>query len=51
MGKQGLERDADALAMLRALGCDMAQGYYLSPPLTPGEFDGSTRPSTGLCAW
>ena len=25
--------------MLRAMGCDAAQGYYLSRPLPPGELE------------
>ena len=29
---EGVE-DAEALQILRELGCDMAQGYYISPPL------------------
>ena len=35
---EGIE-DAATWTALATLGCDMAQGYYLSPPLTPAEFD------------
>lgn len=34
---EGVESGAQ-LEALRARGCDVAQGYYLSPPLPPGEF-------------
>lgn len=34
---EGVE-DSGGLALLRELGCDSAQGYYLSPPLPPAEF-------------
>ncbi len=33
----GLGVTADQLARLRALGCDMAQGYYLWEPLSSAE--------------
>ncbi len=33
---EGVE-DAEALQILRELGCDMAQGYYISPPLPIAE--------------
>lgn len=33
MVAEGLET-AEQLAQLREIGCDMAQGYYLSKPLT-----------------
>ena len=39
---EGIE-DAATWTALATLGCDMAQGYYLSPPLTPAEFDGWLR--------
>ena len=35
---EGIE-DADTWTALTTLGCDMAQGYFLSPPLTTPEFD------------
>jgi EAL domain-containing protein (putative c-di-GMP-specific phosphodiesterase class I) len=35
---EGIE-DADTWTALTTLGCDMAQGYYLSTPVTPAEFD------------
>jgi diguanylate cyclase (GGDEF)-like protein len=35
---EGIE-DAETWTALTTLGCDMAQGYFLSPPLTTGEFD------------
>jgi EAL domain-containing protein (putative c-di-GMP-specific phosphodiesterase class I) len=31
---EGVER-SDQLAVLRDLGCDLAQGYFISPPLAP----------------
>jgi diguanylate cyclase (GGDEF)-like protein len=34
---EGVE-DLRGFALLRELGCDSAQGYYLSPPLAPAEF-------------
>jgi diguanylate cyclase (GGDEF)-like protein len=34
---EGVE-DSRGLALLRELGCDSAQGYYLSPPLAPDQF-------------
>lgn len=33
---EGVESNA-ALALLRAMGCDMAQGYFISPPLRLGD--------------
>ncbi|MGH7105632.1 MAG: putative bifunctional diguanylate cyclase/phosphodiesterase, partial [Acetobacteraceae bacterium] len=36
---EGVE-DSRGFALLRELGCDSAQGYYLSPPLAPAEFIG-----------
>jgi diguanylate cyclase (GGDEF)-like protein/PAS domain S-box-containing protein len=33
---EGIE-DADQLAMVRFLGCDRAQGYYVAPPLPAAE--------------
>ena len=35
---EGIE-DAATWTALTTLGCDMAQGYFLSPPVTPVEFD------------
>jgi len=35
---EGVET-ADQLAELRALGCDMAQGYFVSKPITAPDFD------------
>ena len=35
---EGVESDAQ-LAILRALGCSAWQGYLLSPPMNPGEFE------------
>ena len=35
---EGVE-DAMTLRALRALGCDLAQGYHLSPPLTASELE------------
>jgi diguanylate cyclase (GGDEF)-like protein len=34
---EGVE-DSRAFALLRELQCDVAQGYYMSPPLTPDAF-------------
>jgi diguanylate cyclase (GGDEF)-like protein len=34
---EGVE-DSDDYALLRQLGCDTAQGYYMSPPLPPDAF-------------
>lgn len=34
---EGVE-DSDDYALLRELGCDSAQGYYMSPPLPPEAF-------------
>jgi diguanylate cyclase (GGDEF)-like protein len=34
---EGVE-DSDSYALLRKLGCDTAQGYYMSPPLPPEAF-------------
>ena len=42
---EGIE-DAAMWTALTTLGCDMAQGYYLSPPLTPTEFDAWLRART-----
>jgi diguanylate cyclase (GGDEF)-like protein len=36
---EGVE-DSQGLALLRELGCDCAQGYYLSPPLAADQFIG-----------
>jgi len=35
---EGIE-DADQLAIVRFLRCDRAQGYYVAPPLPPGEME------------
>jgi EAL domain-containing protein (putative c-di-GMP-specific phosphodiesterase class I) len=35
---EGVE-DAMTLGALRAMGCDLAQGYHLSPPLTASELE------------
>ena len=35
---EGVET-AEAWNILGELGCDMAQGYYVSPPLPPREFE------------
>ena len=34
---EGIE-DAQTLDMLRSLGCDYAQGYFISKPVSPSEF-------------
>jgi len=35
---EGVE-DHESLAMLERLGCDVAQGYFISEPLSGGEYD------------
>jgi diguanylate cyclase (GGDEF)-like protein len=35
---EGVE-DRAACDRLAALGCDLVQGYYLAPPMTPGRFE------------
>jgi diguanylate cyclase (GGDEF)-like protein len=35
---EGVE-DGDVLRALKRLGCDLAQGYYISRPLAPAEFE------------
>ncbi|HEC13305.1 MAG TPA: EAL domain-containing protein [Acidiferrobacteraceae bacterium] len=35
---EGVE-DAKTLDILRRLGCDMAQGYYISPPIPAADFE------------
>jgi EAL domain-containing protein (putative c-di-GMP-specific phosphodiesterase class I) len=35
---EGVET-AEQVATLRALGCDVVQGYYFSRPLPAGEFE------------
>jgi EAL domain-containing protein (putative c-di-GMP-specific phosphodiesterase class I) len=51
---EGIE-DAKGYALLRALGCDYAQGYYISPPMAadalPGWLNGSVtirRPTLAM---
>jgi diguanylate cyclase (GGDEF)-like protein len=43
---EGIE-DSKAFALLRGLGCDVAQGYYISPPMAaealPGWLNGSVN--------
>ena len=34
---EGIEREEE-WTLLKSLGCDMAQGYYISPPLPAAEF-------------
>ena len=34
---EGVE-DAETLSLLRALGCDQAQGYHIARPMPPDEF-------------
>jgi EAL domain-containing protein (putative c-di-GMP-specific phosphodiesterase class I) len=41
---EGVE-DRDSLDMLRSLGCDYVQGYHVSPPLRPEDFE------SWLAAW
>ncbi|HXA43754.1 MAG TPA: EAL domain-containing protein [Candidatus Solibacter sp.] len=41
---EGVEDDA-TLKMLRMLGCDYAQGYFISPPLPPAELEEWLRTS------
>ncbi|HKU30639.1 MAG TPA: bifunctional diguanylate cyclase/phosphodiesterase [Arthrobacter sp.] len=35
---EGVERQSQ-LDTLRSLGCDTAQGYWISPPMSPSDFD------------
>ncbi len=35
---EGVEDD-HAMALLRDLGCDFAQGYHIAPPMTPEQID------------
>jgi EAL domain-containing protein (putative c-di-GMP-specific phosphodiesterase class I) len=35
---EGVET-AEQLAELRALGCDMAQGYFIAKPIPAADFD------------
>jgi diguanylate cyclase (GGDEF)-like protein len=35
---EGIE-ERDSLELLRELGCDVAQGYFISQPLAPGDFE------------
>ena len=35
---EGIE-DVDALNLLAALGCDLAQGYFISRPMPANELD------------
>jgi EAL domain-containing protein (putative c-di-GMP-specific phosphodiesterase class I) len=39
---EGIE-DAETLAALREHGCDLAQGYHLSRPLSPADFSAWLR--------
>lgn len=39
---EGIERH-EQLVALRALGCDLAQGYYFSEPVTAGDIDSMLR--------
>ena len=39
---EGVET-AEAYARLVAMGCDVAQGYYLSPPVPPGRLEAWTK--------
>ena len=54
MVAEGVE-DGQGFALLRELGCDGAQGYFMSPPL-PAEafrrwYEGSLpAPATGMAA-
>ena len=41
----------EQLAALRALGCDFAQGYLISPPLPAGEFETTFLPGAPPFAW
>jgi diguanylate cyclase (GGDEF)-like protein len=43
---EGVE-DAATLADLEALGCDLAQGFYLSRPVPPAELEAWMRASAG----
>jgi diguanylate cyclase (GGDEF)-like protein/PAS domain S-box-containing protein len=45
---EGVERDSQ-LARLRACGCDLAQGFYFSPPLPADAFAGLLREQHAHC--
>ena len=44
---EGVE-DRESLEMLRSLGCDYVQGYYISRPLPLEEFESWLAAWTGL---
>jgi EAL domain-containing protein (putative c-di-GMP-specific phosphodiesterase class I) len=46
---EGVE-DAETLVRLRALGCDVAQGYHMSRALAPAAFDRWLRGWTGAAS-
>jgi EAL domain-containing protein (putative c-di-GMP-specific phosphodiesterase class I)/CheY-like chemotaxis protein len=43
---EGVEREEEWV-LLKSLGCDMAQGFYVAPPMPPDEFAGWYRNWTG----
>ncbi len=43
---EGIE-DAETLALLREMGCEMGQGFHWSPPVTPEVFYGRFAPGVG----
>ena len=45
---EGVE-DLSVWNMLRSLGCDDAQGYFMSPPLAPAALVGWIRANDGAC--
>ncbi|MBL8064356.1 MAG: EAL domain-containing protein, partial [Chthonomonadaceae bacterium] len=50
---EGIETE-DQLGLVKRLGCDLAQGYFFSPPVTPEQIEAildiSTTPNDSLRA-
>jgi len=46
---EGIEREEE-WTLLKSLGCDMAQGYYISPPVSGEEFPAWYSDWTGSLA-
>jgi diguanylate cyclase (GGDEF)-like protein len=44
---EGIE-DIDALNLLAAIGCDLAQGYFISQPMRAGDLSLRSRPQNNL---
>jgi EAL domain-containing protein (putative c-di-GMP-specific phosphodiesterase class I) len=39
---------AGQLALLRAMGCDLVQGFFVSPPVNPGKLSELLRARSAL---